>query len=70
MNKLAHVLLVEIGMTTSRWAALIVLLVALVAAVVGFGGLASSAAGLAKLLFTLFLVVFVGSLVAGLVRRA
>ena len=52
-----------------RWA-LIFLVVALIAALFGFGGLTSSAAGIAKLLFVLFLVVFVVSLVLGLVRRA
>jgi uncharacterized membrane protein YtjA (UPF0391 family) len=55
-----------------KWA-LIFLIVALVAAVFGFGGVTSSAAnvaGIAKLLFILCLMVFVGSLVVGLVRRA
>jgi uncharacterized membrane protein YtjA (UPF0391 family) len=52
-----------------KWA-LIFLAVALIAALFGFGGIASSAAGIAKLLFVLFLVVFVVSLVLGLVRRA
>jgi uncharacterized membrane protein YtjA (UPF0391 family) len=52
-----------------KWA-LIFLLVALAAAVLGFGGIATSAAGVAKLLFVLFLIVFVVSLVMGLVRRA
>jgi uncharacterized membrane protein YtjA (UPF0391 family) len=52
-----------------KWA-LIFLLVALAAAVFGFGGIASSAAGIAKLLCVLFLIVFVASLVLGLVRRA
>jgi uncharacterized membrane protein YtjA (UPF0391 family) len=52
-----------------KWA-LIFLVVALIAALFGFGGIATSAAGIAKLLFVVFLVVFVVSLVLGLVRRA
>jgi uncharacterized membrane protein YtjA (UPF0391 family) len=52
-----------------KWA-LMFLVVALIAAVLGFGGLATGAAGIAKLLFVLFLIVFVASLVMGLVRRA
>lgn len=52
-----------------KWA-LIFLAVALIAALFGFGGITTSAAGIAKLLFVLFLVVFVVSLVLGLVRRA
>jgi len=49
---------------------LIFLIVALVSAILGFGAIASGAAGIAKLLFVLFLVVFVVSLILGLVRRA
>jgi uncharacterized membrane protein YtjA (UPF0391 family) len=52
-----------------KWA-LIFLVVALLAALFGFGGIATTAAGIAKLVFVLFLVVFVVSLVLGLVRRA
>ncbi len=47
-----------------RWAA-IFLAIAIVAAVFGFGDLAAGAAGIAKILFFLFLVLFVGSLVLG-----
>ncbi|MBX3054756.1 MAG: DUF1328 domain-containing protein [Caldilineaceae bacterium] len=50
-----------------RWA-VIFLVVALVAAVLGFGGIAGAAAGIAKLLFWVFVVLFVGSLLLG--RRA
>jgi uncharacterized membrane protein YtjA (UPF0391 family) len=46
--------------------ALIFLVVALIAEVFGFGGIAAGAAGIAKL----FLVVFVVSLIMGLLRRA
>jgi uncharacterized membrane protein YtjA (UPF0391 family) len=45
------------------------LVVALVAAAVGFGGVAGIAMEGARLLFWIFIVLFVVSLVAGLVRR-
>lgn len=50
--------------------AVVFLVVALIAAAVGFGGVAGIAMEAAKLLFWVFLVLFVVSLVAGLVRRA
>src|SRR5215218_9929101 len=43
--------------------------IALVAALFGFGGIAAGAAEIAKILFFIFLVLFVVSLVAGLMRR-
>jgi uncharacterized membrane protein YtjA (UPF0391 family) len=43
---------------------------ALVAAVFGFGVIASAAAGIAKMLFFLFLVLFVISLISGGLRRS
>ncbi len=49
--------------------ALVFLIVAMIAAVLGFGGVAVAAAGIAKLLFFIFLVVFVLTLIAGLTRR-
>ena len=52
-----------------RWA-LIFLVVALLAGVLGFAGIMVAAAGIAKLLFYLFLVLFVISLVMGLLTRA
>jgi len=48
--------------------ALVFLVVALIAAAVGFGGVAGFAT--ARLLFWVFIILFVVSLVAGLVRRA
>jgi uncharacterized membrane protein YtjA (UPF0391 family) len=45
--------------------ALLFLVVALVAAVFGFGGVYVAAAGIAKILFFLFLVLFLVSLVMG-----
>jgi uncharacterized membrane protein YtjA (UPF0391 family) len=50
--------------------ALVFLVVALIAAAVGFGGVAGSAMEAARLLFWVFIILFVVSLVAGLVRRA
>ena len=44
------------------------LLVAVVAAVLGFGGIAMAFAGIAKILFFVFLVLFIFSLIASLMR--
>lgn len=44
--------------------------IALVAALFGFGGIAAGAAEIAKVLFFIFLVLFVVSLIVGLFRRA
>jgi uncharacterized membrane protein YtjA (UPF0391 family) len=49
--------------------AVVFLVVALIAAAVGFGGVAGVAMEGARLLFWVFIVLFVISLVAGLVRR-
>ena len=49
--------------------ALVFLIIALIAAAFGFGGIAIAAAGIAKILFFLFLVLFVISLVMGLSNR-
>ena len=43
--------------------------VALVAALFGFGGIAVAAAGVAKILFYLFLILFLITLVGHLLRR-
>lgn len=43
-------------------------IVALVAAGLGFGGIAGAAAGIAKLLFVVFVVLFVGTLLVSLIR--
>jgi uncharacterized membrane protein YtjA (UPF0391 family) len=50
--------------------ALVFFLIALVAAVFGFGGIAVASAGIAKILFFLFLVIFLVTLVMGVARRA
>jgi uncharacterized membrane protein YtjA (UPF0391 family) len=52
-----------------QWA-LAFFIVAVVAAIFGFGGIAIAAAGVAKLLFFVFLVLFLVSLLGGLLRRA
>ena len=49
--------------------ALIFFVVAIMAAIFGFGGIASASAGVAQILFFLFLVLFVVSLIMGLARR-
>ncbi len=52
-----------------RWT-VIFLVVALIAAVFGFGGIAAASAGIARILFYIFLILFVASLLGGLIRRA
>jgi uncharacterized membrane protein YtjA (UPF0391 family) len=54
--------------TMLYWAA-VFFIVALIAAVLGFGGIAAGAAGIAKILFFIFLVAFVVSLLMGVFRR-
>ena len=49
--------------------ALTFLVVALIAGVLGFTTVAGAAMGIAKILFWVFLILFVVSLVAGLLRR-
>jgi uncharacterized membrane protein YtjA (UPF0391 family) len=49
-----------------RWA-LIFFVVALIAAVFGFGGIAASAVGIARILFSVFILLFLISLIVGLV---
>jgi len=49
-----------------RWA-VIFLIIALVAALFGFTDIAAASAGIAKVLFGLFLILFLGALVLGLV---
>jgi uncharacterized membrane protein YtjA (UPF0391 family) len=49
--------------------ALIFFVVALIAAAFGFLGIAGAAVGVAKILFYIFLVLFLVSLLGGLVRR-
>jgi len=48
---------------------LMFLIVALVAGLLGFGAIAFAAAGVAKILFFIFLVLFLVSLLTNVVRR-
>jgi len=50
--------------------ALMFFVIAILAAILGFGGVAIAAAGIAKILFYIFAVLFVVSLLAGILRRA
>jgi uncharacterized membrane protein YtjA (UPF0391 family) len=43
--------------------------IAIIAAVFGFGGIAAGATEIAKILFFVFVVLFVASLIAGVFRR-
>jgi uncharacterized membrane protein YtjA (UPF0391 family) len=49
--------------------ALVFFVVAVIAAVFGFGGIAAGAVEIAKILFFIFLVLFVVSLIVGIARR-
>ncbi len=51
-----------------RWA-IVFLIIAIVAAVLGFGAVAGTAAYIAKILFWVFLVVFLISLILGFTGR-
>jgi len=49
--------------------ALVFFIIALAAAILGFGGIAAAATGIAKILFFVFLVLFLVSLVVHMSRR-
>ena len=49
--------------------ALVFLIVAIIASILGFGGIASDSAYFAKILFLIFVVLFVISLLFGLLNR-
>lgn len=49
--------------------AVVFFIVAVIAAVFGFGGIAAGATTIAQVLFFIFLVVFLVSLITGLARR-
>jgi len=48
--------------------ALVFFVVAIVAALFGFGGIASASAGIAQILFFIFAVLFIGTLILRAVR--
>ncbi len=50
--------------------AVIFFVVAIVAALFGFGGIAAGATEIAKILFFVFLILFIVSLAAGLIKRS
>lgn len=50
--------------------AIVFFIIALIAALFGFTGLAAGAVGIAKILFFVFVLLFVVSLIVGLVRRS
>lgn len=52
-----------------QWA-LTFLVIALIAAIFGFGGIAIASVEIARILFFLFLILFLVSLIVGLARRA
>jgi len=56
------------GMEMLNYAA-VFLVIALVAALLGFTGIAAGAVEIAKILFFVFILLFVASLVVGLIRR-
>ena len=45
-------------------------IIALIAGMLGFSGIAASASGIAQVLFFIFVVLFLVSLIAGLIRRS
>ena len=49
--------------------AAIFFVIALVAALFGFGGIAAGAVEIAKILFVIFILLFLASLIVGLIRR-
>lgn len=51
-----------------RWA-LIFFVISMIAAFVGFSGLAVAAAGIAEIIFYVFVILFVGSILLGLAQR-
>ena len=51
-----------------KWAA-IFFVIAIVAAVLGFGGIAAGATEIAKILFFVFLVIFLVTLIFGMMRK-
>lgn len=62
-------LFLEVIMGNLLHYAVVFLVVALISAALGFGGVAGVAVDAAKLLFWVFLVLFVVSLIVGLARR-
>ncbi|MBK9574665.1 MAG: DUF1328 domain-containing protein [Rhodoferax sp.] len=49
--------------------AIVFFVIALVAALFGFGGIAASAVGIGKILFIVFIILAVASMLFGLIRK-
>jgi uncharacterized membrane protein YtjA (UPF0391 family) len=49
--------------------AVVFFVIALIAAMFGFGGIAAGAVGIAKILFFIFIILAVGSLIFGSIRK-
>ncbi len=49
--------------------AVVFFIIAIVAGLFGFGGIAAGASSIAQVLFFIFIVLFLVSLIAGLIRR-
>jgi uncharacterized membrane protein YtjA (UPF0391 family) len=56
--------------TVMLYYAIVFLVIAIIAGVLGFGGIAGAAVGIAKILFFVFLVLFLASLIFGRGWRA
>lgn len=50
------------------WAA-VFFIIAIIAAILGFGGIAAGAESIAILLFWIFIIIFIVTLILGLIRR-
>jgi uncharacterized membrane protein YtjA (UPF0391 family) len=61
--------IVNLKEVTMLQAAAVFFVIAIIAAIFGFGGIAAGATEIAKILFFIFLIVFVVSLIMGLMRR-
>lgn len=55
-------------MSLLKWA-LIFFLISIVAAIFGFGGISAAAADVARILFFIFVVIFLVTLLMGVMRR-
>jgi len=51
------------------WWALLFFIIAVIAAILGFGGIAAGAMSIAKILFWIFVILFIISLIWGLLGR-
>lgn len=49
--------------------AIVFLIIALIAGALGFGGIAGASVGIAKILFMIFIILFVATLIFGGIRR-